>query len=150
MKRVGRAVRRFRDNPTSLRHATTAIISVTVIVVVLGSLVVWVFDRSEFPTFGSAMWFTLQTVTTVGYGDSTPAEPVGQVVASVVMLAAIGLITVVTAAITSRFISAARAELERNDENSDADALARIEAMLATINERLDRIEADDDPDPPD
>jgi Ion channel len=31
-------------------------------------------DHQEFPTIGKGLWFSLQTVTTVGYGDATPSE----------------------------------------------------------------------------
>ncbi|MDG1267976.1 MAG: potassium channel family protein, partial [Ilumatobacter sp.] len=68
----------------------------TVMVVVIGAVVVRVFDQEEYPTFAEAVWFTLQTVTTVGYGDNTPDNFMGRAVAAVVMITAIGLITVVT------------------------------------------------------
>ena len=74
------------------------------------------------------VWCTLQTVTTVGYGDVTPAEPVGRVVASIVMLTSIGLITVITAAVTSTFVAAAArrdARLTRTHPTGHGVALAR-------------------------
>ncbi len=119
--------------------------SVTISVVVAGALLMWVFDRANYPSYGEAVWFTLQTVTTVGYGDTTPTSPIGRTVAGVVMLAGIGLITVVTAAITSLFIEAARVRME----TSQAEALAnephpleRMEASLAEIAARLERLES--------
>ena len=50
------------------------ITSLTVAVVLLGALMMWLFDHGQYPTYGSALWFTLQTVTTVGYGDATPTQ----------------------------------------------------------------------------
>lgn len=87
--------------------------------------------------------FTLQTVTTVGYGDATPERPLGRIVAAVVMVAAIGLVTVMTAAITSVFIEAARHRLDRSDRADDAETFQRIEGSLAAIAERLDRLETE-------
>jgi voltage-gated potassium channel len=146
MQRPRRAFQRFLENPASLRYATVAIISVTVAMVVIGALVIRIFDPDEFPNIGESLWFTLQTVTTVGYGDITPADPVGRVVASLIMLTGIGFLTVVTASITSLFVQAAGRRVA--DEGSDAasDALARIEASLASISERLDRLEGTDAP----
>ncbi len=144
MSRLRRSLERFRANPASTKYATAAIVSVTVAAVFLGAVTVLVFDREDYPTFGKALWFTLQTVTTVGYGDATPTTAVGRVVAAVVMLAAIGLITVVTAAIASVFVEAARANSARSEaaaEASESGALARLEASLDEIAQRLERLE---------
>ena len=58
-------------------------------------------DHDNFPSIGSGLWWAVQTVTTVGYGDHVPATLAGRVVATLVMLAGIGFLTVITAAITS-------------------------------------------------
>ncbi len=129
------------NEPSSLRYATASIVSITAILVLLGAVLMRVFVHEQYPTFGSALWFTLQTVTTVGYGDETPTSGVGRFVASIVMLVSIGLITVVTAVITSLFIQAAGRRDDEAQDDAAADALARIEAALAEAHERLDRIE---------
>ena len=125
-----------------MRHATAAIISITVSVVVAGAVVIRVFDGNDYPTFGSALWFTLQTVTTVGYGDNTPTSTIGRLVASVVMLVAIGLVTVATAVVTSMFIQAAQQQAGDQHRIDQSDAMTRIEASLTSISDRLDRMEA--------
>lgn len=125
-----RRFEQFLSNPSSARYAAAAIISFTVLAVVVGAIAVRVFDRSEYPTFGRALWFTLQTVTTVGYGDVTPAEPVGRVVASIVMLTSIGLITVITAAVTSTFVAAAA----RRDARTTRVALDEARRDAGTID----------------
>jgi voltage-gated potassium channel len=136
-----RSFRKFLNDPSSLRYATASIITLTALLVLIGAVLMRVFDHDEYPTFGSALWFTLQTVTTVGYGDDTPTSGIGRLVASGVMLVSIGLITVVTAVITSLFIQSARrlGGTARNDGSTAA--LARIEASLAAAHERLDQIE---------
>lgn len=148
-----RRIEQFLANPSSVRYAVGAIISVTVFAVLVGALAVYLFDNSEYPTFGKAVWFTLQTVTTVGYGDVTPLNPIGRIVAAVVMLTSIGLITIVTAAITSTFVAAAARRDPRAQDLVDDD----VERGLAELALRLDRIEralgvpadepADDQPD---
>ena len=90
-----------------MRYASVAIMTVTIVMTLLGAVILRVFDHEEYPTFGEAIWFTLQTVTTVGYGDNTPADFTGRLVAAAIMLTAIGLITVITAIITSTFVGAA-------------------------------------------
>ncbi len=133
--------RNFRADPSSLRYATAALISLTVALVAVGAVMIRTLDADEYPTIGDALWFMLQTVTTVGYGDNTPESSVGRVVTSVAMLSSIGLITVITAAVTSLFIQSVGDEQRRSDQDDIAAGLARIEASLAATQQRLDRIE---------
>jgi hypothetical protein len=135
-----RAFIRFQKNPGSVRYASAAIISTIVVLVIAGAIFMRLFDDDNYPTFGSAVWFTLQTVTTVGYGDNPPTSTVGRTVASIVMLVSIALITVITAAITSMLIRAVSREQDAADQRTYTETLARIEASLATAHERLDRL----------
>ena len=67
-------------------------------------------DHTGFPTLGSGMWWAVQTVTTVGYGDHVPETDAGQILAAAVMLLGIGFITVITASITGAFVARSRRE----------------------------------------
>jgi voltage-gated potassium channel len=58
------------------------------------------------------MWWALQTVTTVGYGDVTPTHFGGRLVGAAVMLEGTAFIAIVTAVITSTFIARATKEVE--------------------------------------
>jgi voltage-gated potassium channel len=133
---VRRTIDRFLENPASIRFAAWLIMTATVISVIVGGIVVWLLDHSEYPNLGRALWFTLQTVTTVGYGDVTPSSPVGRAVGALVMLTGIGFITIVTAAITSTFVEAAR-----RTSDTAAESAGRTEDALTEITARLDRIE---------
>ncbi len=135
-----RAFVRFQKNPSSVRYAAAAIVSTIVILVLAGALLMRLFDSANYPTFGGALWFTLQTVTTVGYGDSTPTSTIGRTVASIVMLVSISLITVITAAVTSLFIRSVSREQDAADQLTFTETLARIEASLATAHEQLDQL----------
>jgi voltage-gated potassium channel Kch len=141
MSRLMRPFIRFSNNPSSIRYAATAIIATIVVLVLLGAVLLRVLTPDEYASFGDALWFTLQTVTTVGYGDDTPTSAVGRIIASVVMLVSIGLVTVITAAVTSLFISSVSREQERWNQQDAANALARIEEELTEAHDRLERIE---------
>lgn len=141
MKITTRRFNKFLNDPSSLRYATGAIVSVIGMLVLIGAVLMRVFDPEEYTNYGEAVWFTLQTVTTVGYGDNTPDSDLGRLVASVVMLVSIGLVTVVTAIITSLFIQSAGREGGQADRDAAASSLARIEASLVEAHARLDRIE---------
>jgi voltage-gated potassium channel len=141
-RRLQRTIDKFRDDPSSVRNAAWLIITATVVAVLAGALVVWLFAHSEYPNYGRALWFTLQTVTTVGYGDVTPTSPVGRVVGGVVMLIAIGFITIVTAAITSTFVEAARRRADQATDAAEAETAGQTQAAITALAARLDAIDA--------
>ncbi len=78
--------------------------------VVVGGVVIWLVDRRDFEHLTEAFWYILQTITTVGYGDVTPIEPVGRLVGAAVMLLGLAFISILTATITSSLIEARQAE----------------------------------------
>jgi voltage-gated potassium channel len=139
--RFTRSFVRFQNNPSSIRYASAAIIATIVVLVVLGAVLMRVFDPEEYDTFGDALWFTLQTVTTVGYGDNPPASGEGRTIATIVMLVSIGLVAVITAVVTSMFIRSVSRDDQESDRRVLAEALARIESKLTEADERLGRIE---------
>jgi voltage-gated potassium channel Kch len=108
------------------------IVTATALVVVGGGVLIRVLDPSEYSSIWVGMWWAMQTVTTVGYGDVTPRHVSGRLVGALVMLEGIAFIAIITAAITSTFV--ARAERERG-EVEDAELEARL-------NARFDRLEA--------
>jgi voltage-gated potassium channel len=83
------------------------------------------------------MWWALQTVTTVGYGDVSPTKPSGRIIATFVMLYGVAFVTIFVAAITSIFV--ARAAAERGIAEDEAEQ--RIEARLDGMDDRLGRLE---------
>ncbi len=149
---------RFTADPASVKNAAYLMIVITVGIVLVGGLIVWVFDARDFPDLGGALWYTLQTVTTVGYGDKVPTEGLGRLVGATVMVVAVALISILTASITSTFVEAAqrrhRAGQEAQERES-AEALhrqldevvARLAAIEAALNRRAVRVEATPQPD---
>ena len=95
-----------------------------------------VVEREHYPSIGSGLWWAIQTTTTVGYGDNVPTTFVGRFVAAVVMLFGIGILTVITAAITSTFV--ARSRLEQKSVGPEAPTAEQ----LRRLDGRLERIEA--------
>ena len=121
--------------PLTAGRAARIIGLATVAVTLLGGVLIHFADRKNFSNIGQGLWWSIQTVTTVGYGDLVPTDTLGRLVASVVMITGIGFLTVITATITSRFVEEAR----RRIAGTTSDALA---SKLDQISERLDRIEA--------
>ena len=90
---------------------------------------------------GVGMWWALETVTTVGYGDVTPRNVSGRIIASVVMLEGIAFLAIITAVITSTFVSRASAEYAALHAGEQADTVD-LEKRLAAIEKQLDAIQS--------
>jgi voltage-gated potassium channel len=106
-------------------------------------------------TFGEALWWTITTLSTVGYGDRYPVTLEGRLVAATLMVAGIALLGVVTASIAAWFVeNLRRSEQQVSEEveevSSDVEAaqvqLAEVLAELRTISARLDALERDRHP----
>ena len=121
--------------PLTARRAARIIGLATLLVTVVGGVVIHFADQRNFSTIGEGMWWSIQTVTTVGYGDVVPSNTLGRLVASVVMLTGIGFLTVITATITSTFVESARRRVE-------GDTTGVVVAKLDQISERLEAIES--------
>jgi voltage-gated potassium channel Kch len=89
------------------------------------------------------MWWALQTVTTVGYGDVTPTHVAGRLVGVLVMLEGIAFIAIVTAVITSTFVARATREhgaARTRDESTEREIMEKrfdeldrkLDVLLAT------------------
>jgi voltage-gated potassium channel len=134
-------VDRFLLGPASVRNAANFIVVATALVVVLGGVLMRVLDGKEYPSIGRGLWWAMQTVTTVGYGDVTPAKTSGRIVASVVMLWGIAFVAILVAGITSTFVARATRERLRKAAHDEQREDERLQAQLADLAARLDRIE---------
>jgi len=137
-----RAQDRFAADPASVKNAALLMIAITVGIVLVGGMVVWVFDKQDFPDLGGALWYTLQTVTTVGYGDKVPTSGFGRVVGATVMVVAVALIAILTASITSTFVEAAQRRRRVDDEVEERASAEALQQSLDQVNARLAAIEA--------
>jgi voltage-gated potassium channel len=76
--------------------------SVLVLTIILGT-VMYIVEGSEngFTSIPYSMYWAIVTLTTVGYGDISPHTPLGQLIASMVMILGYGIIAVPTGIVTS-------------------------------------------------
>ncbi len=126
----------LRESLTA-RRAAGIIAAFTVLVTVVGGILERVLDHQEYPTIGRGLWFALQTVTTVGYGDVTPERAVGRFIASVVMLSGIGFLAVITASVTATLVESSRRRFAVQSDLDEARQLERIDQRLARIEATL-------------
>ena len=118
---------------TALRAARLIALA-TLVLTLVGGVAAWLVDREDFATLGDGLWWSVQTVTTVGYGDVAADHTAGRVIGALLMLNGIAFLTVITATVTALLIEQAReraAEPERT-----------LLAKLDEIESRLEGIEA--------
>ena len=135
---IERHLERFLREPPSVRNAASVIVIATFVVVVGAGAVMTVIDPHEYPDLGIGMWWALQTVTTVGYGDVTPAHLGGRVVGAALMLEGTAFIAIVTAVITSTFVARATRDYDASRAKEDVSDRERMERRFDELERKLD------------
>lgn len=149
-------VRRLRrETPASLRRAARQRLAESSLLIV-GLLVVLVVSYGSFlmvaveegaaganiETGGDAIWWAFVTIATVGYGDTYPVTAYGRLIGIFMLIAGVGLFSVLTSFLAATFLTPAARRERVGDANLHAQiaelhaTLARIEARLAQDEER--------------
>lgn len=80
--------------------------SVVVLCVILGTLMYMIEGpESGFTSIPVSVYWTVVTLTTVGFGDITPITPLGQFLSSIIMIMGYGIIAVPTGLVTAQIIN---------------------------------------------
>jgi voltage-gated potassium channel len=90
------------------------------------------------------VWWAVTTMTTVGYGDISPATDVGRAVAIGVMLVGIGFLSLLIGAVSERFLAAEVEEVAEAGRELEGDIGAATDELIAeirAIGERLRQLE---------
>jgi voltage-gated potassium channel Kch len=108
------------------------------VAVVVFGVVERLVDPKTFPSVWLGMWWAIETVTTVGYGDVVPDQTVGKVIAGFLMVGGLALLSVITALITSGFVS--RAESHRRATDRDP-VVRRLDQLTREVQELRTELE---------
>jgi len=126
------------------RSITLALATTFVGLSLAGAVAIRFLDEESFPSFGIAVWWALQTVTTVGYGDVVPAGSTGKVIGGIEMVLGVSFISFLTAGVTSAVIQRSqdkRHEEERVREMQDlqrlVETLGEIRTAITALERRL-------------
>jgi voltage-gated potassium channel len=87
---------------------------------------------STIHNYGDALWWSVVTVTSVGYGDESPVTAAGRAVAVVLMITGIALFGVVAASIASYFV----------EQDTDRKVEARMDEILTVLHRLEARLDA--------
>ncbi|QFR01516.1 two pore domain potassium channel family protein [Streptomyces phaeolivaceus] len=128
-----------KGRPLHLQAAGAAT-AVLVVVMLLGSWAVIVAEhgapRANLTSYPKALWWSVETATTVGYGDFFPVTLWGRVVGAVVMVVGITTYGMVTAALATWFVGR---EQKRHELTHRAHELC--DETAHALHERFDRLE---------
>lgn len=125
--------------------AFVTVLMATLVLVITSTLVLQFESRSadaNITSGGDALWWSIVTITTVGYGDRFPVTTAGRITGVFVMLAGVGIIGALASILASILVPPAQTEEEAAEETR-ADAavhqdLAEIKEELAALRRSLD------------
>jgi voltage-gated potassium channel len=123
------------------RFAAYLIIAFWAVGVVVFGVIERLVDPDTFDNVWLGMWWAIQTITTVGYGDVVPASTAGKLIAAFMMLGGLSLLAVVTGVITSGFVAQAQAQRQAEREDPVMEKLEEMAGRLEAINADLARLQ---------
>ncbi len=103
---------------------------------VVAAILEWAIDPG-IGTFRDSRWWSVVTVTTVGYGDVVPTSSGGRLVAALLMLAGVSAIPITTSLVVS--VSVFVSQLQRQQHAQDAEEREELVARLERIEALLKR-----------
>ena len=90
------------------KNPVITVLIILIFIWIFGSLVITVFEQNNpqgFDKVENSLWWTIVTMTTVGYGDMYPQTLLGRIFAIIIMLSGISFIAIITGTISSIFTS---------------------------------------------
>lgn len=124
------------------------ILAVYLVVYLVFSLFIWYCDP-DIKDLSDALWFTFQTVTTIGYGDLQATSVLGRILTVILATYSIAVVAIFTGIIAGFYVEVVKAEgneevlnflatLERLPE-MDRDELVRISGRAKELAEKTRR-----------
>lgn len=90
--------------------------TVIIISIILGTIMYMVEgDEAGFTSIPASVYWCIVTLTTVGYGDISPVTPLGQFIASIVMILGYGIIAVPTGIVSAEYASQSKSDKEKTN-----------------------------------
>jgi voltage-gated potassium channel len=125
--RVSRACRRLSEAVRERRTELCLAAGLAIVAIVFAAtLLYWAEGDVQPDKFGSiprALWWSVVTVTTVGYGDATPVTPLGKFFSSIISISGVMLIALPTGILAASFSDVL--QRHREAERREVEALSR-------------------------
>ena len=135
------------------QYAAFLTILLTILVLTVSSVLVLQFESkspdANITTGWDAFWYSIVTITTVGYGDYYPVTPWGRITAMFIMFMGVGIIGALASILASLLVGGAPAEEEEGGPASAPaptveEELVTIKAELAVMHRLLEKLSSAD------
>jgi voltage-gated potassium channel len=114
----------------------------TALVIILGGIAVYLAEHkhpgANITTLGDALWWSVITITTVGYGDYTPITVIGRIIGGIVMFAGIGIAVTLVTVIAQNRVQHMQKRLEPKPKGK---GIVLANEMKTTIKDKIEGIE---------
>jgi voltage-gated potassium channel len=124
------------------KNTFITVAAVSCLLMMAGSIIIFNVEKQEpqgnIKTPSDAIWWTIVTITTVGYGDRYPVSDTGRAVAVVLMTAGVGLFGTFTGFIASMFVEP---DLKR-EESGIRDLTEEVRSLRTQIDSMESRMRA--------
>jgi voltage-gated potassium channel len=114
----------------------------TALVIILGGIAEYLAEHklpgANITTLGDSLWWSVITITTVGYGDYTPISPIGRIIGVIVMFAGIGIAVTLVTIISQNRVQHMEARLKSKTKDKTR---VLADETKATIKDKIEGIE---------
>jgi voltage-gated potassium channel len=118
------------------RGGLSYLLMVSVLVLGACGLGFWWLEPTT-PNLPSGLWLAFTTAATVGYGDVVPTTPAAKIFAVFVVLLGYGVLTLVTAAIATRWVETGERLIEREILHDMRREMAALRSEVVALRESL-------------
>ena len=108
------------------KNSINYVLYLTVILVFICGFIFSIFEKGK--SFFDGIWWAIETVSTVGYGDIAPLTPAGRALGIVLIFLGIGFMSMLTAAISAYFV-------EKDSNREMKQLLEKLDTLSKDIEE---------------
>ena len=121
---------------------------VAAIIISIGSIAIFYIEspneNSQIDSFLDAVWWTVSTVTTVGYGDIVPVTVAGKIMSIFYMIFGIGVLAISLSMLGTRIYKTRFEKNEKEISHAQKLILQRIDDLEKSIKEIRDSLKQND------
>ncbi|MGC0365992.1 voltage-gated potassium channel [Rhodococcus sp. 27YEA15] len=130
----------YRSSGASLRgRVVVYAVGATTLLIGVAALAMLDTERhapgAEITSYGKALWWSMETVTTVGYGDMAPVTSTGRLIAGALMIGGIALLGIVTATLASWLVD----RVAEQDEAAQVATRKQVADLAAEVRALAER-----------
>jgi voltage-gated potassium channel len=123
-------------------RSIAALLFILLLTVTISGALMYMIEGEEQPTvftsIPAAMWWAIETLTTVGYGDMVPATPTGRILGGAVSIVGIGTLALFSGLITIGFLDQLKLHRSQNAAVEGADLIDTAERSSMDVYAKAD------------